>query len=185
MEYSVSTLKTNTIQAATGSTVSLASGHVLQAPGHVLQVQSMTVTTSATSAAGTTFNDTGLTIDITPSSTSSKIYVMSHVSMGATNGYRFALRLVRGSTDICIATSAGSRTVSTVAHQGSGGNIIDQTFPIFFLDSPATTSATTYKIQAACEQGGGTWYLNRGGLATDNSTVYAATSSIAVMEIAQ
>ena len=134
---------------------------------------------------GTTFNDTGLTIDITPSSTSSKIYVMSHVSMGATNGYRFALRLVRGSTDISVATSAGSRTVATVAHEGTGGNKIDQTFPIFFLDSPATTSATTYKIQAACEQGGGTWYLNRGGLATDNSTVYAATSSIAVMEIAQ
>tara|TARA_B100000212_G_scaffold310095_1_gene260945 strand:+ start:4 stop:561 length:558 start_codon:yes stop_codon:yes gene_type:complete len=185
MEYSVSTLKTNTIQAATGSNVSIASGNVLQAPGHVLQVQSMTVTTSATSAAGTTFTDTGLTINITPSSTSSKIYVMSHVSMGATNGYRFALRLVRGSSNISVATSAGSRTVATVAHEGTGGNKIDQTFPIFFLDSPATTSATTYKIQAACEQGGGTWYLNRGGTATDNSTVYAATSSISVMEIAQ
>lgn len=178
-------INVNKIAARTGNTITVESGDVLQAPGHVLQVQSMTVTTSATSAAGTTFNDTGLTIDITPSSTSSKIYVMSHVSMGATNGYRYALRLVRGSTDICIATSAGSRTVSTVAHQGSGGNIIDHTFPIFFLDSPATTSATTYKIQAACEQGGGTWYLNRGGLASDNSTVYAATSSISVMEIAQ
>ena len=178
-------INVNKIAARTGNTITVESGDVLQAPGHVLQVQSMTVTTSATSAAGTTFNDTGLTIDITPSSTSSKIYVMSHVSMGATNGYRYALRLVRGSTDICIATSAGSRTVSTVAHQGSGGNIIDHTFPIFFLDSPATTSATTYKIKAACEQGGGTWYLNRGGLASDNSTVYAATSSISLMEIAQ
>jgi len=152
-------------------------------PGAVLQVQSMTVTTSGTSNSGTTFTDTGLTIDITPSSTSSKIYVMSHVSMGATNGFRFALRLVRGSTDISIATSAGSRTVSTVAHQGSGGNIIDTTLPIFFLDEPSTTNALTYKIQAAAEQSGGTWYLNRGGLASDNSTVYAATSSISVMEI--
>ena len=152
-------------------------------PGAVLQVQSMTVTTSSTSNSGTTFTDTGLTIDITPSSTSSKIYVMSHVSIGATNGFRFALRLVRGSTDISLATSAGSRTVSTVTHQGSGGNIIDATLPIFFLDSPATTSATTYKIQAAAEQSGGTWYLNRGGIASDNSTVYAATSSITVMEI--
>ena len=177
MEYSVSTLKTNTIQAATGSKVSI--------PGHVLQVQSMTVTTSATSAAGTTFTDTGLTVDITPTSTSSKIYITAHVSMGATNGYRYALRLVRASSNISVATSAGSRTVATVAHEGTGGNKIDQTFPIFFLDSPATTSATTYKIQAACEQGGGTWYLNRGGTATDNSTVYAATSSISVMEIAQ
>ena len=181
----MSKIEVNEIAARTGNTITVESGDVLQAPGHVLQVQSMTVTTSATSAAGTTFNDTGLTIDITPSSTSSKIYVMSHVSMGATNGYRFALRLVRGSSNISVATSAGSRTVATVAHEGTGGNKIDQTFPIFFLDSPATTSATTYKIQAACEQGGGTWYLNRGGTATDNSTVYAATSSIAVMEVAQ
>ena len=51
----MSTLKTNTIQAATGSNVSIASGNILQAPGHVLQVQSMTVTTSATTASGTTF----------------------------------------------------------------------------------------------------------------------------------
>ena len=113
MEYSVSTLKTNTIQAATGSKVSI--------PGHVMQVQSMTVTTSATSAAGTTFTDTGLTVDITPTSTSSKIYVTAHVSMGATNGYRYALRLVRASSNISVATSAGSRTVATVAHEGTGG----------------------------------------------------------------
>ena len=178
-------INVNKIAARTGNTITVNSGDVLQAPGHVLQVQSMTVTTSATSASGTTFNDTGLTIDITPSSTTSKIYVMAHVSLSATNGYRYACRLIRDSSAIAFATDAGSRTVATVAHQGSGGNIIDHTFPIFFLDSPATTSATTYKIKAACEQGGGTWYLNRGGLASDNSTVYAATSSISVMEIAQ
>ena len=177
-------INVNKIAARTGNTITVNSGDVLQAPGHVLQVQSMTVTTSATSASGTTFNDTGLTIDITPSSTTSKIYVMAHVSLSATNGYRYACRLIRDSSAIAFATDAGSRTVATVAHQGTGGNIIDHTFPIFFLDSPATTSATTYKIKAACEQGGGTWYLNRGGLASDNSTVYAATSSISVMEIA-
>ena len=174
-------INVNKIAARTGNTITVNSGDVLQAPGHVLQVQSMTVTTSATSASGTTFNDTGLTIDITPSSTTSKIYVMAHVSLSATNGYRYACRLIRDSSAIAFATDAGSRTVATVAHQGSGGNIIDHTFPIFFLDSPATTSATTYKIKAACEQGGGTWNLNRGGLASENSTVYAATSSISVM----
>ena len=40
----MSTLKTNTIQAATGSNVSIASGNVLQAPGHVLQVKSAAFT---------------------------------------------------------------------------------------------------------------------------------------------
>ena len=153
--------------------------------GCVLQTKSMVYTNNDQSASGTTFTDTGLTVTITPKYATSKIYVMSHVSMGATNGYRFALRLVRGSTNILLGDQSGNRSRATVSHQGSGGNIIDQTLPIFFLDSPATTNATTYKIQAAAEQAGGTWYMNRGGAASDNSTVYVATSSLSVMEVAQ
>ena len=153
--------------------------------GTVVQTKSMDVTTSSASNAGTTFADTGLTIDITPKHSTSKILVMAHVNMGATNGYRFACILKRGTTGISFATSAGSRTVSTVASQGTGGNKIDMSTGMFHLDNPATTNTTTYKVQAAAEQAGGTWYLNRGGLASDNSTVYATTSSITVMEIAQ
>ena len=110
---------------------------------------------------------------------------MAHINMGATNGYRFACRLMRDSTAISLPTDAGSRSVGTVAHQGSGGNMIDMNAALFFLDSPATTSATTYKIQAACEQSGGTYYFNRGGTSANNSTVYGTTSSITVLEIAQ
>ena len=155
--------------------------------GSVIQTKSMTVTTSDTSSGLTSFTDTGLTIDITPQYSTSKIYIMSHVSMGGTNGYRFACRLMRGSTAISQATNASSRTTVTVADQGAGGNAIDITMPIFFLDEPSTTNALTYKIQAAPEQSGGTWYLNRGGISSwaDNSSVYAVTSSISVMEIKQ
>ena len=154
--------------------------------GCIIQVQSFAYTDDNKSGTGTTFSDTGLTVSITPTATSSKIMVMAQVSMGASTNYRFAIRLVRDSTNIFIADPSGltSTTLATAGHQGSGGNMIDVTFPVMFLDSPSTTSATTYKIQAAAEQSAGTWYLNRGAGGANNSTVYVAASSITVMEVA-
>ena len=154
--------------------------------GAVLQVQSFTYTDDDRSGVGTTFTDTGLTVSITPNATTSKIMVMAQVSMGASTSYRFAIRLVRDSTNIFIAEPSGltSCTLATASHQGSGGNMIDCTFPVMFLDSPSTTSTTTYKIQATTEGSGGTWYLNRGAYGSDNASVYVVASSITVMEIA-
>ena len=154
--------------------------------GCIIQVQSFAYTDDNKSGTGTSFADTGLTVSITPTATSSKIMVMAQVSMGASTNYRFAIRLVRDSTNIFIADPSGltSTTLATAGHQGSGGNMIDVTFPVMFLDSPSTTSATTYKIQAAAEQSAGTWYLNRGAAGGNNSTVYTVTSSITVMEVA-
>ena len=84
MEYSMSTLKTNTIQAATGTTVSVANGHTFAPPGHVIQVVSSTLT-SAASGTGTSLADTGLTSTITPSSSSSKIYVNGYITLGTSS----------------------------------------------------------------------------------------------------
>ena len=79
MEYSVSTLKTNTIQAATGSTVNVASGQVFTAPGHVIQVV-QTFKDDVFNTTSTSYVDvTGLAASITPSSTSSKILVLGEV----------------------------------------------------------------------------------------------------------
>jgi len=52
---------------------------------------------------------------------------------------------------------------------------------ISFLDSPATTSSTTYKLQIAC-QSSGTFYLNRSARNGVNDSV--CSSTITVMEIA-
>ena len=187
-----STLKVDNLQNSDGTrTLASDSGTVWSwgagvPQGTILQVQSFAYTDDNKSGTGTTFADTGLTVSITPTATSSKIMVMAQVSMGASTNYRFAIRLVRDSTAIFVGDSSGSRTLATAAHQGSGGNMIDVTFPVMFLDSPSTTSATTYKIQAAAEQSAGSWYLNRGGASSfaDNSTVYVAASSITVMEVA-
>ena len=67
----MSTLKTNTIQAATGTIVSVANGHTFAPAGHVIQTKSMTLT-SATTASSNSYTDSGLTLNITPSATSER-----------------------------------------------------------------------------------------------------------------
>ena len=94
MEYSVSTLKTNTIQAATGTSVSVASGHVLQAPGHVVQVVHTSTGEMTTTSTTAPYDDTIMQItegfevmnlNITPTSASNKLLIraQAHVSPSA------------------------------------------------------------------------------------------------------
>tara|TARA_R100001591_G_scaffold77843_1_gene85286 strand:- start:1988 stop:2515 length:528 start_codon:yes stop_codon:yes gene_type:complete len=174
MEYSVSTLKTNTIQAATGSNVSIASGNVLQAPGHVLQVVS-TAKTDVFSSSATSFTDiTGLSVAITPSSSSSKILVCVHFMSAATGSNSPRFNLVRDSTNI--AQPSGS--VPSSLHLNTGSNIDGRMGSIVFLDSPSTTSETTYKLQGLTD--GNSFVINRRGDSANKTSI----STITVMEIA-
>jgi hypothetical protein len=152
--------------------------------GKVLQVVSTTKTDTFTSSTGNTFVDvTGLSASITPSSATSKILVMVKMSMGSNtgNGYVF-YKIVRGATDICIGDSAGSRLRST---GGSSSPFTEVPFgdSAVFLDSPSTTSATTYKIQLYAQQGTGTAYVNRSYLDTDANYCPRTASTITLMEI--
>ena len=74
----MSTLKTNTIQAATGTTVSIASGQVLTQPGSVIQVLQNT-STAYVATTSDSFVDVGFAITITPKLATSKILLQLHV----------------------------------------------------------------------------------------------------------
>jgi len=123
----------------------------IPAGGKVLQVVQGTTQTAA-STTSASYSDTNLTATITPSSASSKILVMvmqamkSAASGAASNG--FFIKLFRGATAITGETSANYNFFYL-----STGNPVtyDQRtlIPIHYLDSPATTSATTYKTQQA------------------------------------
>jgi hypothetical protein len=147
--------------------------------GSVLQVV-QTVKTDTFSTTSTTFIDvTGLSVTITPSSASNKILVfcdvmLSYISGGST------VRLLRNSTPIYVGDAAGSRPLGLIETPDgtfyggirSGG---------IFLDSPATTSAVTYKIQMLTTISG---VINRTGRDENNSAYDPRTaSSITVMEI--
>lgn len=158
--------------------ITVASGSRLVQAGAILQVVS-TAKTDTFSTTSTSFTDvTGLSVTITPSSTSSKILVMADVKIGGI-GY---IKIVRGSTDIYVGDAASSR-VRTLAFAVPNANGYDASGGIF-LDSPNTTSATTYKIQMRGEAGGNA-RVNRSENDPDNTVSGGRTaSSITVMEVA-
>jgi hypothetical protein len=107
--------------------------------GKVLQVVTATTTTS-TAISGSSYGDSGLSASITPSSASSKVMIvtMQQVYIQRTNDNRYAnFRLVRTSTEIA-GTRGGMFGTSGIYYLGPN---------FVYLDSPATTSATTYKTQ--------------------------------------
>jgi hypothetical protein len=110
--------------------------------GKVLQVIMGTHSTEATSSSST-YADTGLTATITPSSASSKVLVLVTQTGVAKDNNDTAtnLRIVRTATTLMTSLLAGYTSTTTRATPGSQG--------LNYLDSPATTSATTYKTQFA------------------------------------
>lgn len=149
--------------------------------GKVLQVVSATKTDTATNTSTTFTTVSGLSVSITPSSSSSKIYLIMSVSAGNSAGsaqYRFA----RGGTGIAIGDASSSRTQTTFSAGSEAGNRM-YGFGSNFLDSPNTTSATTYSIQWRVQNSGTTIYLNRSPDDSDNESHPRGSSTITVMEI--
>ena len=157
---------------------------ILKQSGSILQVQSTSYGGTFTSTS-TSYVDVGLSVSITPSSTSSKILVRAIIMSGSTPfNVLVAWRLVRDSTAIGLGNATGGYTQTTM------GNMRDSydansafCVPMEFLDSPGLTSAITYKVQAFCESG--TFRLNGSG--NDTANIIWSTrgiSTITVMEIA-
>ena len=163
MEYSVSTLKTNTIQAATGTTLNVASGHKINGasgsiviPGLVIQTISVTGTTqgSTTSTAPT---ELGVAAAITPQFATSKIAVWMGVTCRWPHGDAGFLALHRkiggGSYS---SVKQFSRHTCYRNHDTSSTH--GQFINFNYLDSPNTTSEITYKLQIRKGTSSGTVY---------------------------
>ena len=105
--------------------------------GSVVQVVQTTTTSNWFSTAATTWEDvTGQTITITPSSSSNKVLITLSAWGIIYNPYGCAIKLLRGSTSV---HQMESYVTDAAWSQGC--------YTFSYLDSPATTSATTYKIQ--------------------------------------
>ena len=148
--------------------------------GGILQVVSTTKTDTFTSSGAGFVSVTGLSVSITPSSTTSKILVLASITGGAeaTDAYR----LERNGTALSVADTAGERTRAT-GSWGDGAGAASSTSGLVFLDSPATTSSRTYQIQI--DRGAsGTAYINRSPTDEDSPNRPRGTSTIIVMEVA-
>ena len=122
--------------------------------GKVLQVVQATYSTE-NSTTSTSYVDSGLSVSITPSATTSKVLIItsqSFLTYSSSGEYSLGgINLVRGSTEIVARTSDshGLRIIGT-----SSGNNLGSISNVVYLDSPSTTSATTYKTQQRAQIGG-------------------------------
>mgnify|MGYP003134311380 CR=1 FL=1 len=162
--------------------------------GKVLQVKQVVKTDSYSfvSSSGDDRRDiTGLTINITPSSTSSKILVEYRTNVGGPDGgYRIMVHLMRGSSDIYRGDQDSGQTSQTRCSNhintinDSLGNSRTALATGQFLDSPNTTNSTTYKLQIHTVNSGSTYYINRNSWTTSNTFVGRQPSHITVTEVA-
>ena len=164
------------------SGVTFPDSSVQAAASKLLQVVQTTLTSTFSSTSSTYVDVTGMSVSITPKFSTSKILVRVDMSGSAVSLSVF--QLVRNSTAIALGDASGSHTQSTTSCLQYSGVNGDRGFYGGFqwLDSPATTSATTYKLQGYADTG--QWNLNR--TASDANSNYGprSVSTITVMEIA-
>ena len=146
----------------------------------VVQVQSTTKTDTFTLSSATFTDITGLSVSITPTSASNKIFVMVTVNTGGAGNIH--MRLMRDSTAIGIGDTSGSRIRSTLASQLNYDANMITSGAANFLDSPNTTSATTYKLQISGASAVQTT-INRTVNDTNNTSNTNTISTITVMEV--
>ena len=151
--------------------------------GAVLQVVQGTTDSQLTITGATYADITGLSASITPTSSSSKILIQYRINGSTAGGTTYhAFQIVRNST----AVGNGAQGTNRIkGHSAVRGQFSDAnpywTTSGEFLDSPATTSAITYKIQTATN---GTTYINRSPSNTDTTDMVSTLCSITLMEIA-
>ena len=136
----------------------------------VSQMKFATKTDTFSSSSSSYVDITGASVSITPSSVSSKILVMCTFTFSAPSSITQTMfRAMRDSTAIFLGDSSGSRTQatagSTYVSDFNGQSALTVSFQ--FIDSPATTSATTYKLQG--KSNGNAWYVGRSGSDGDGS----------------
>ena len=176
------TVDADTLASNAVTATKLASG----VGGKILQVVSTSKTDTASQASTDNFVDiSGMSLSITPSATSSKILIMYAMRLSCNSDDNIAHRLMRDSTAIHIGDAAGSRTQVTGCIRIIGDEKYEmRTESSVFLDSPSTTSATTYKLQWTSTFATGNFYLNRDDHNADNNDQTRAASSITAMEVA-
>lgn len=154
--------------------------------GKVLQVVSVFKADTFSTTSTSLVDVTGLSATITPSSATNKIIVIASLSLTSSlTGYASRGAILRGATVIGGGTAVGNRPSITFFFRStynSGDGVGGRSFT--FYDSPATTSATTYKIQIATESAStatvGYSYAND----TDLAQGGRIGASIVLMEVA-
>ena len=174
-----------TLPTANTSILNSSGRKILNQTGGILQVV-QTVKSDVFGTSSTSYIDvTGFNATITPSSTSSRILIFVTGSAGVSGAVTGGIQLLRGSTAICVGNTLAGYTSSSGPnfYSGSSDGNNNEAFAIHYLDSPATTSATTYKLQVYAPQGGNLYVNTLGSFISGQVYSMVTASTITLMEV--
>ena len=157
--------------------------------GSVIQVKSTSKTDSNEKNSTQSYDIPGLSVTITPTSASNKIFIIFNLNIQSSGSFGGdVVRLVRDSTNICFADAAGTRirgSNAVVRHEvGDNYDYTGESIVNSFLDSPGDTNAHTYKVNLYDDTANNTVYINRDADGGTGSGLRRTVSTITVMEIA-
>ena len=156
----------------------------VQPTGAILQVLQAVKTDTFSNSNEAWADITGVSVAITPASSSNKILVNYGGMMGAGSNYMGHVRLVRDSTVIFVGDQGGASQARASNTMTSTNTYYVNSFTGLFLDSPSTTSAVTYKLQAAAGDESQTVYIGRDFANSNEFSRSRTPTSITVIEVA-
>jgi F0F1-type ATP synthase epsilon subunit len=166
----------------TGTLPAISGANLTGIQSGVIQVKSATKFDDSSYSVSQTFTDIGgLSVTITPTSTSNKFLIFYNVQVEAQDGQRGGLRITKDNDAIGRANADGDRQRMTSIYVGQS-NEGARTYSAAHLNTIDDLNATTFKVQFHNENSTGV-KINRGWTDSNNNTVYHGTSDITVMEV--
>ena len=158
--------------------------------GGIIQIRQTLKTDSFNTNSQNLVDITGMSVSITPTRSDSKILVQVHLSFGGDDNMYGQVRLVRDPGDQTVGGStavSGNQRIGTFGvntPNGANGQYKMYSAECKILDSPASTSALTYKLQvASTNTSGNNFYLNRPSNNDNQQYIIGGSSTITVMEV--
>lgn len=184
----MSTLTVQNLRGVSPSNqITVPTGHKMYAPGHVVQIVQVVKTDAFTTSSATPVDITGMSASISPTSSNSKVLV--HVDLKWSINGHGDIYLLKNGTKIYYGDLYGVQSQASLHGYGSGSYGTDYGLcygGIEYLDSPATTSSVTYKLQAGVPYSS-SYTIAVNYLRPNENYVYNArlASTITLMEIGQ
>ena len=158
--------------------------------GGIIQIRQTLKTDSFNTNSQNLVDITGMSVSITPTRSDSKILVEVHLNFSGDNNMYGQVRLVRDPGDQTVGGStavSGNQRIGTFGVStplDANGQYKMYSAECKILDSPASTSALTYKLQVASTNTGGNYfYLNRPSNNDNQQYIIGGSSTITAMEV--
>jgi len=175
-------IKLNATQGLTGTLPAVSGANLTNIDGgKILQVVQAVKNDTFSSGSASWVDITGLSLSITPSSSSNKIFITTNFVTSHNDANSLGVKLLRDSTAIYQGDDTGTRKGTSSWQYLAAGNRNAGSNSFQYVDSPNTTSATTYKLQIWATAG--TAYIGQMQVDSDNVTYGRSASSIIAMEV--